>query len=201
MICIEQVNKYCKDIPILIENYEQAINDETQTWHCHHRLETDENKTGQQLIAEGRYYNVPASELIFLTPSEHTSLHAKLKDNINFTFKDRKHTEYSRQLISDKHSGDKNPMYGHSIKEFMTEEEYNEWKKNHQGENNGMFGKNHTEETKKKQSDRRKQYLKNRTEIHITNGIISKRIDISEFEYYKTLGFTRGRKILTQTYD
>lgn len=73
-----QANKYCIEGQIhLIENYELAINDNNQTWHCHHRRETDENKTSKQLIDEGLYWNRPAEELIFLTNGEHTKLHKK----------------------------------------------------------------------------------------------------------------------------
>jgi hypothetical protein len=70
----------CEDIS-LIENYDKAISDNTQSWRCHHRLEIqDDGKiiyTAKQLQDMGLYYNRPASELIFLTLSEHNSLHAK----------------------------------------------------------------------------------------------------------------------------
>lgn len=74
------INEYslkyvCSEDLSLIENYEQAINDNKKTWVCHHRLEIDENKTAQQLKDEGRYYHRPASELIFLTYTEHWDLH------------------------------------------------------------------------------------------------------------------------------
>lgn len=64
----------CEDIS-LIENYEQAINDKINKYVCHHRLEIDENKSSQQLKDEGRYYHRPASELIFLTYSDHWDIH------------------------------------------------------------------------------------------------------------------------------
>ena len=51
-------------------------------------------------------------------------------------------------------SGFGNPMFGRSVKEFMSETEIAEWKKHlsesHKGEHNGFFGKHHTEETKNK---------------------------------------------------
>ena len=72
---------YCREDLSLIENYDKAINDSTQIWRCHHRLEIqDEGKiiyTSKQLENLGLYYNRPASELIFLTLSEHNYLHAK----------------------------------------------------------------------------------------------------------------------------
>ena len=44
MIC-ETVKKFCSEDPSLIENYDLAIADETQTWECHHRLEIQEDGT------------------------------------------------------------------------------------------------------------------------------------------------------------
>lgn len=71
------LRKYCCEDISLIENYNEAVNDTTQIWDCHHRKEIELNKNRQELIDMGLYYNRPASELIFLTHSEHTSLHTK----------------------------------------------------------------------------------------------------------------------------
>ena len=79
MINIGNVKNFCNEDISLIENYEKAINDKTQTWHCHHRRETDEGLSVKQLMELGLYLNRPANELIFLTPEEHTSLHHKGK--------------------------------------------------------------------------------------------------------------------------
>lgn len=75
-------SKCCEDIS-LIENYNIAINDTSQVWACHHRLETHTSNgdrrlvdiTVDELIALDMYYNRPASELIFMTKSEHSKLH------------------------------------------------------------------------------------------------------------------------------
>ena len=75
MINIQNAKAYCKEDISLIENYKVAKSDKTKTWHCHHRLEILKNKSKQQLILEGRYWHVPASQLIFLSPAEHHSLH------------------------------------------------------------------------------------------------------------------------------
>ena len=40
MISENQVKKYCREDISLIENYDKAINDKTQTWDCHHRKES-----------------------------------------------------------------------------------------------------------------------------------------------------------------
>lgn len=75
MIDHYRANKYCRDDISLIENYQFAIADKTQTWHCHHRREIDEHKSIKQLIEEDKYYCVPASDLIFLTEFDHKHIH------------------------------------------------------------------------------------------------------------------------------
>lgn len=74
MICMERVRTYCYE-PELIENYDKAVNDTTQSWDCHHRLETIMNCGWKALAAKGCFYHRPAHELIFLTRKEHTNLH------------------------------------------------------------------------------------------------------------------------------
>ena len=76
--------KYCKDYEN-IENYHKAKADDFVGWNCHHRLETHNSDgkrravyiTASELQALGMYYGRPASELIFLTSSEHKQLHMK----------------------------------------------------------------------------------------------------------------------------
>lgn len=80
LFCCEDISK--------IENYEEAVNDITQTWHCHHRLETH-NSDGEkrsvyilkkELLALDMYYHRPADELVFMTCKEHRLLHSKKHD-------------------------------------------------------------------------------------------------------------------------
>ena len=74
--------KLCKDYEN-IENFEKAKADNFKGWCCHHRLQTWTSDGERRLVdismdelkALGMYYNRPASELIFLTRSEHKSLH------------------------------------------------------------------------------------------------------------------------------
>lgn len=70
-------NAYCCEDLSLIENYQLAVNDNTQTWHCHHRGEILPcgRFSPNDLNKFGLYYNRPASELIFLTKAQHTRLH------------------------------------------------------------------------------------------------------------------------------
>ena len=75
--------RYCGDNIENVENYEKAKADNFKSWACHHRLETH-NSDGErrlvdistkELIALDMYYHRPASELIFMTTSEHMRLH------------------------------------------------------------------------------------------------------------------------------
>lgn len=85
MINIDKAKRYCKEDPSMIENYDKAIADKTQTWDCHHRDEVRTLPSGmvvyrsqKELIENDRYYNCPANELIFLTRSEHRNLHRNI---------------------------------------------------------------------------------------------------------------------------
>ena len=91
--------KYCKNYTN-IENYDKALADNFKGWCCHHRKGVD--ITREELISLGMYYDRPASELIFLTRSEHKSLHKPSDDTKN------KMSEASKG----KYAGEKNPMYG-----------------------------------------------------------------------------------------
>ena len=79
MINEKNVKRFCCEELSLIENYELAINDTTQTWECHHRGEVLPcgRFSGDDLKKFGLYYKRPAAELIFLTPFAHRQLHNK----------------------------------------------------------------------------------------------------------------------------
>lgn len=130
MICLQEVKKYCKEY-WLIENYDQAMADKSQTWHCHHRHEIDWALPKEELIAIGRYYDVHYSELIFLTPKEHVRLHKTGENNPNYgkegVFKGKQHTEETKHKMSESaresikkrggHGGENNPNYKYHITE------------------------------------------------------------------------------------
>ena len=143
MISIYVAQGYCKDDISLIENYDKAIADDTQTWDCHHRRETIYSRSG--LIEIGEYYNRPACELIFLTHSDHSKLHTKLQDHhigsSNPMF-GKHHSAETRKKISEARKGENNPMFGKHISE-ETRKKISEANK----------GKHHSEETRKKMSD------------------------------------------------
>lgn len=99
MINLEFVKKYCKDYT-RIENYEEAVNDKTKTWICHHIL--GEILTREQLKDHEFYYNVPACMLKFVTKSQHTQLHKKGK----------LHTEETKRKMSKARKGITSPRKG-----------------------------------------------------------------------------------------
>lgn len=112
MISVNNVYNYCKEDISLIENYKQATEDKIQYWDCHHRLETDKNLSRQYLIDNDLYLNRPASELIFLTHTDHMSLHQNNRKFLegNYGMKGKHHTEESKKKMSEtqkikKHSG------------------------------------------------------------------------------------------------
>jgi len=132
MINIRLIKKYCKDDISLIENYDKAVTDKTQTWHCHHRLETELNVSRQQLIDIGRYFNVPTNELIFLTSKEHHKIHFKDKKKGHLSEETkRKISENSgakraevRKKISDKL---KNRVFTEEHRQHMREASRRRW--------------------------------------------------------------------------
>ncbi len=136
--------------PELIENYDKAIADNTQTWHCHHRLETH-NSDGErrsvdleieELIALGMYFDRPPEELIFLTESEHSSLHNKGKSG---TMKGKHHSKESKKKMSEarkgKSSGNKGKHHSEEARRKIAE---------------GNKGKKVSEETRRRISEARK---------------------------------------------
>lgn len=67
---------FCRN-PELIENYANAIADNTQTWEVHHRKE--EFYSQKELIERGEYFDISPEELIFLTKSEHNKIDSHCK--------------------------------------------------------------------------------------------------------------------------
>lgn len=169
MISIDSVIKFCSEDPSLIENYDKAILDENNTWEIHHRLEIQGKiiKTATDLKKLGLYYYRPASELIFLTKSEHCSLHSanrseeqkkKLKNTqlANLNWKGKHHSEESKAKMSKAKKGIIPWNKGKSF-DYMTEEE----RKAKFGHNKGK-SLPHSEETKRKISEAAKKRWKER---------------------------------------
>ena len=87
MINEKKVRYYCCEDISLIENYEEAVNDKTLMWNCHHRKEIENGivRSQGELISSGEYYKVPAKDLIFMTHSDHLKLHYMYKPRTNET--------------------------------------------------------------------------------------------------------------------
>lgn len=130
MISNLHTKEYCKDDISKIENYDLAIADESQLYVLHHRLEThfadgqlrpiDARLSKAELINLGMYFHRPANELIFMTRSDHTSLHHKGKtlsletrtkigasELGNKYWLGRKHSEEAKKKISKAKKGRK----------------------------------------------------------------------------------------------
>lgn len=137
MINFRHAKNFCKDDISLIENYDKAISDSTQMWHCHHRREKIFSR--KELIENNEYYKRPASELIFLTEYEHKSLHHK--DNKNWLGKH--HSEETKRKMSESQKGNKNMLGKHHSEETKlkiseSNKGKNTWIKGLQWFNNGI---------------------------------------------------------------
>lgn len=105
---------YCTR-PELIENYDLAIADKTQTWECHHKME--KYFPAETLKAIGWYYDCEPNELIFITKDEHRKLYHKTfseehKRNLSKSHKGQKawnkgktYSDEYKKKLSDSHKG------------------------------------------------------------------------------------------------
>ena len=109
MIREKNAKLYCKDDISLIENYEIAVNDQTQIWHCHHRGEILPcgRFTPDDLEKNGLYWKRPACELIFMTISDHLRLHRIGKH----------HSKETKKKLSEANIGENHPNYGKHLSE------------------------------------------------------------------------------------
>ena len=165
MICIKTVKKYCSEDISKIENYEQAVNDKTQTWDCHHRAEILPCGRFKQsdLIKFNLYWHRPANELVFMTEDDHLSMHSvgrvgwwlgkhhteETKAKISAASSGRVHSEETRQKISTRL---KNLPYGWTgwVGRHHSQETKAKMSAASKGEHNPFFGRHHSQETKAK---------------------------------------------------
>ena len=130
----KDIEKFCKEY-CKIENYEKAINDNSQIWICHHRLEimpfSGKIMNYKYLIEQDMYYNRLPEELIFVTMAEHNKIHRR--------FLGRHHTLETKEQMRNSHLGKSIPnvkligrhWYTNGIKEkmFFEEDVPEGWKK------------------------------------------------------------------------
>lgn len=116
MINEHKAKSYCCEDIKNIENYNEAITSDL-LYECHHRDEVKILPSGikvirdkEEMIEDGRYYNCPANELIFMTQSEHRIYHnlnrTKETHKKFNTWAGRKQTENHRKamiLIAEKY--------------------------------------------------------------------------------------------------
>ena len=108
----KRINQLCKEY-WLIENYEKAVNDDTQMYECHHRIEISEDGlhtiySAKELYEAGLVWNRQPEELIFLTKSDHQKLHGntiEFKEKISETHKGKCHSEETKKKIADARKG------------------------------------------------------------------------------------------------
>ena len=165
--------RYCKEYKN-IENYEAAKKDNFKGWDCHHRLETHTSDGERRLVdisaaelkALGMCYNRPASELIFLTKSEHMSLHRIGKDSPR---KGKKLSEETKNKISETLKGQ--PAWNKGKK--LSEEHKKKLSEARKGKPSNMKGKHLSEEAKNKISESKKGNTNVRETRWFNNGEIN----------------------------
>lgn len=194
MIELNNVKQYCSENPILIENYEQATSDKNTTWHCHHRLETDLKTSRQDLIDKGLYYNRPASELIFLTRSEHVSIHNKAIPTFSRLTSEEMNKYCNEQSVRMKQLYKDHPEIGKKISAKLTgikrtPEQLQHYKDSYTDERRQNISKV-TIETNRKHTGE-KAYVYNRK--WISNGVEEKLVSKSEILLFLNKGYKLGR--------
>ena len=133
--------QYCKDYEN-IENYEKAKADDFKNWEVHHRLETHNSDgerrlvdiTADELKALDMYWHRPVDELIFLTKSEHSSLHKPSKETkkkMSDAKKGKPRSAETRKKLSEAHKGKPSPTKG----KHFSEETKNKLSEAHKGKN------------------------------------------------------------------
>lgn len=157
--------RFCKEDISKIENYDKAVADTTQTWHCHHRTEIWWNCSRQDLIDNECYYNRKACELVFLTPEEHRRLHSnnlseETRRKLSESRKGLHLSEATRKKISESRKGKPSSKKGIPLSEETRKKMREAHKGLHKGKATSLFGKVFIEHFGITASDDIKLYLK-----------------------------------------
>lgn len=171
MINLRCTKAYCKDFE-KIENYEEAVNDKSETWDCHHRLEAV--FTLVELKRAGWYLDRKPEELIFIRRSEH-------RNNPDLHIGVRRNHEVRRGKKRKPLSAETKAKISAALKgKKLSEEHAAKVAFAHKG-------KKHTEETKRKVSKALKGNQHVKGKLWYNNGIKS----VMAFECPE--GFVKGR--------
>lgn len=146
---IKNARRYCREDYTKIRGFDEAVNS-TDKYDIHHLNEL--TFTRDELIKMNMYYHRPASEIVWLSHSDHRKWHDRWNGNPMYG---RIHSEEARKKMKESSphlSGENSPNYGRPIsdhaKMLMSIKG-----KMRTGEKNGMYGKKHTDESRKKMSD------------------------------------------------
>ena len=135
MISKQKLKKFCNGDISKIENYDKAIADKTQVWHCHHRRETIYSM--KELIEIGEYYDRPPEELILLTISEHYKLHRGAN---NHNWYGKHLSEEHKNKMSIAKLGEKNFLWGKTRSDEVKRKISMTKRGKHTGEDNSSYG-------------------------------------------------------------
>lgn len=129
MIHLGCVKSYCNGDYTKIENYDKAINDNSQTWVCHHRLEispfSGKHITPARLKELDMYFHRNSEELIFLTRGDHMLIHNQSPErnkHISESQKGKKHSEEWNKKVGIASKNKSKESFARSIAAMNTEE-------------------------------------------------------------------------------
>lgn len=106
MINVYKAKLFCREDISSINGYADAISDTTQMWICHHiNAEPFTGFTTQHLKQMNMYFSRPASELRFVTRTEHAKIHKVAKYLPHGTMKGKHHTAESKARMHDAFAG------------------------------------------------------------------------------------------------
>ena len=189
---MEKVIEYCREDISLIENYDKAIADTTETWECHHRLEIQEGKTYsmKELKALRLYYMRPACELIFLTKSDHSRLHAK---NRSKEHKEKTKTAFAKMTVEEKKVfGVKNKGNTYRLGKKLSEETKEKIRQK-------AIGRKHSEETKLKCKTNLGKKFSEEHKRKISEAHKLKVAAMTEEERKSKFGYNKSKKLSEET--
>ena len=141
-------------------------------------METDLRLSRDELVEQGKYFNVPASELIFLTHGEHSRLHNDVR------FEDP--NERKKCGLS----GENNPMWGKSPSEETRKRQSEVMKRRYEDPK----ARQKTSEALNRPEGKVKICDRNKNRRWMNNGINSVFLKTQEeIEHYRELGYIFGR--------